>query len=212
MRNILNTIIFDWSGTISDDRYPVYEANKRVLRNYKIELNPFEEWIKTTNGSIVSYVKSLGIEACPEEILSSYKVSYNQVVNEGLAPKSYEDAVSIISSLKKNNKILAVVSSHPQFNLEKEAKTYGLENFFEIIKGDSLDKPLHLTQIIEATQAVPQRTIYIGDMVQDIEAATKAKINCAVVATGYHSRERLEKANPSLGVFESLTELSQILI
>lgn len=113
MKNRFDTIIFDWSGTISDDRYPVYEANKRVLKNYGIELNPFKEWLATTNGSIVSYFKSLGVEEHTEKILSSYETTYSKVVNEGLAPKHYEDAILIISALRRNNKILAIVSSHP---------------------------------------------------------------------------------------------------
>lgn len=87
-----------------------------------------------------------------------------------------------------------------------------MQEFFKIIKGGALDKSFDITQIIERNSCMPERTIYIGDMIQDIESASKSGISCAVVTTGYHSKERLEKANPSLGVFNSLTDLSQILI
>lgn len=212
MENRFDIIIFDWSGTISDDRLPVYEANKRILKSYGINLNSFDKWLKTTNGSIISYCKSLGIEEDKEIIFNSYKEAYNQVVEEGIAPNHYADAVLVLSHLRKKDKTLAIVSSHPQFNLEEEVAGYGMQELFKIIKGNSLDKSFDINQIIERNSCMPERTVYIGDMIQDIEAASKSGIPCAVVTTGYHSKERLEKANPSLGVFDNLVELSKILV
>ncbi|MDO8508615.1 MAG: HAD hydrolase-like protein [Nanoarchaeota archaeon] len=212
MKNQFDTIIFDWSGTISDDRIPVYESNKRLLKRYGVNLPEFKEWLFSTNGSIISYFDSVGVIEEKEKIFSSYKIAYSEVVKEGLAPTSYQDAFSVLEKLRNKNKLLTIVSSHPQINLEEEVINYEMGQFFKIIKGNAIDKSSDITQIIERTQSSLDRVIYIGDMVQDINAASKAGISCAVVTTGYHSRERLESANPPLGVFNNLTELSKILI
>ena len=41
----IQLVIFDWSGPISDDRRPVYEADMAILRKYRKPAAPFEEWV-----------------------------------------------------------------------------------------------------------------------------------------------------------------------
>ena len=38
----MNLFIFDWSGVISDDRKPVYEANTRLLRERGLKILTFD--------------------------------------------------------------------------------------------------------------------------------------------------------------------------
>ena len=57
----------------------------------------------------------------------------------------------------------------------------------------------------------PSKTIYLGDMVQDIKAAKLSGLQSAGVTTGYHSREKLLRENPSIGVFNTLKEFSTVI-
>ncbi len=201
------TIIFDWSGTISDDRIPVYEANRIVFERYKIRIPQFEQFLSQTLGSFHAFARSLGINDDIETLSELYTKAYERIINDGMTPTLYRDANESLSMLK-NNFMLAVLSSHPQRSLEKEAEQYEIKKYFTELRGDSREKSRGLHTLCIRLSANPQNTVYLGDMTQDIKAAKIAGLSSAAVCTGYHSREMLLQENPSLGVFNSLKEFS----
>ncbi len=85
----INLVIFDWSGVISDDRRPVYEANVRVLKDHDRQPLTFENFLKTATMGPSEWFASCGIPGNAHELLSIYKRYFDEVNKAGILPSIY---------------------------------------------------------------------------------------------------------------------------
>lgn len=188
---------FDWSGTISDDRMPVFTANMRMCDEYGIKRpDSFADWIKTTTKGVQDWFLERGAAATRDEIWEQYTTNFRTVISEGILPTMYEDVGEVLRLLKDQGKKLAVVSSHPQENVRREAEEYGVAHYFEEIVGTVVEKSEGIRELCSRLDVKPSHTAYVGDMVHDISAAKKAQVLPIAVSRGYHSEEVLRENTP----------------
>jgi phosphoglycolate phosphatase len=195
----IDLVIFDWSGTISDDRKPVYDANMPLLEDYEIPRIPFEEWLPKTQLTAAQYLKvNHNINADETEIVKQYKKYYNDEMARGNVPTVYKNAELAILYLFNREKALAVLSSHPEENLKQEAASYGLLGYFDLLIGSvgTDGKADGILEICKKLGKKPESTLYIGDTIYDIQAAKKAGVYSAGVCGGYTLKEKLEREEP----------------
>lgn len=197
-------IIFDWSGVISDDRPPVYEANMRLLEIHGRKRVTFEEWLPSTQASAIEFLKMHKIKVVVEKAAEQYRQEFNIARKKGIHPLVYKDAVKSLRQLFKKRIKMVVISTHPAKNLVDEAKEYGVNDLFEEFFGSVRDKAKTIKDIVKIYKGY--KIYYVGDTVFDIQAAKKAKAKSIAITNGYHVRERLEKENPDI-IVESLTGL-----
>lgn len=207
----INAFIFDWSGVISDDRAPVYEANMQMLRDYNKPDMTFEEWLPRTTLTPIEFLKNHGVDDDPEKLWVLYKRYLNEAVGAGIVPKVYPDAQDVLGHLKEGDKTIAVLSSHPEYNLIREADNYGLRRLLTLVLGNSKDKVSGLLEVCENLDEKPEHCLYTGDTVFDIQAAKGAGVHSAGVCQGYHIRERLESENPDI-ILETLSDIKKLNI
>lgn len=205
----INLFVFDWSGVISDDRAPVYEANMQMLRDYGKPTMTFEEWLPRTTLTPIEFVNNHGVYDDPEKLWNIYKKHLNDAIESGIVPKVYPDAHDVFEHLRGNDKMLAVLSSHPADNLRREAEEYGLNEFLTLILGNSKDKVEGLLAVCGDLKRDPEHSLYTGDTIYDIQAANEAGLHSAGVCQGYHIRERLESENPEF-IFETLSDIKKL--
>ena len=206
---MIELFVFDWSGTISNDARPVYESNIRILEKYGKKKFSFEEWRSKSTASVVEIMQNEGIEEEPEIIRKLYHKFLNMVIEEGIRPFIYPDAKDVLGFLNSDGRILTVLSTHPRENLVREAESYDVAGFFDLIQGEAKDKAPALEEMCAKFGIQQSATLFTGDTIYDIRAAKKARVVSAAVCTGYHTRERLEKENPCY-VFENLADLSSV--
>ena len=200
--------IFDWSGTISNDIFPVYKANIAVLQHFKGMGMSFEEWRLRASGSAVAFFRSMGIilqEANDELLERMYKSNFDRFILEH-QPTMYDGVPEVLKHLSRGNNILAVLSSHPPENLEAEARRYGIFNFFKLLRGGVRDKTIALSDLCKQLGIGLEQVIYLGDTVFDIDAARDAGCKSGAVCWGYHPKKRLMSKSPDL-LLERLNEL-----
>jgi phosphoglycolate phosphatase len=212
MTNIMQTaevLLFDWSGTVSDDRQLVYETNQRLLEAYgqpRLSLNEWrdgrEGWnagnflAKELNLPIVDLYQQFG------DLLAKTKVELGE-------PKPYVGAIEAFKKLSKGRHT-EIISSHPQEHLEREVQAYGISESVQRIRGSISDKvPIIRTATHEAG-VISSHVLYIGDTLQDIRAARKAGVRIASVTYGYHTEDLLRAGLPDV-IVSSLEELASIL-
>ncbi len=199
-------LVFDWSGVISDDRRPVYEANMALLEHFGKPTMTFEEWLPQTKLTAEDFLKSQGVVADPDEAYQLYKRFYGEALERGVLPHVYPDAQETLRFLQREGKRLTVLSSHPEENLRREAGEYGLEGFFEGFKCDVKNKAQGLKDICWGLRVIRSTAAYLGDTIYDIGAAREAGVTAIGVADGYHTRERLLTAQPH-HVIDHLSEI-----
>jgi phosphoglycolate phosphatase len=210
LKNI-KLFIFDWSGVISDDRMPVYLANMKILEDYGKPTMTFEEWLPKTTMTPIEFLNNHGIFDKSEVLFDLYKKYFDEMMDLGNVPKAYDDSKDALKKIKKENKTLWILSSHPVKNLMQEAKKYKMKDFFDGILGESKDKVCGLKEVCSKANIPEKLTAYIGDTIYDIQAAKKTSITSVAISRGYHLRERLEKEKPD-GIFDSLLEFTDYLL
>lgn len=206
MNRNIQLFLFDWSGTISDDRMPVYETNHRMRLGYGIPEVSFEDWLGSIRGNAYDAFLALGITVTERALNENYRARLSEVVAEGIRPEAYLDAADAIARLSALGRPIGVVSSHPQSHLSNEAERYGIHGRFDVVSGDHRDKTPELVRLCAHYGVDPSQACYVGDMTFDIQAAKRAGMKSLAVTTGYHPRARLEEERPD-GLFDSLTEL-----
>jgi len=91
----------------------------------------------------------------------------------------------------------------------------GIARFFEAIVGPDLagarkPDPRHVRYAREATGCWPEETLFVGDMLIDIEAARNAGIDIAVIPTGSTEAAVLREAHADY-FLEKFSDISVIV-
>ncbi len=198
-------IMFDWSGVISDDRVPVYEAAQRLYDIFGIQRVERKKWFRESLASAREDFVRKGVVAQPEDIFNAYVNIFAQVIEEGIVPQVYLDAPKVLEHLSRKIK-LAVISSHPQTNLTSEAKRYGIFDHFSLLEGSVKDKSLAMPKVSETLDIPLVDSLYIGDTVTDIQSAQKAGVKVIGITTGYHDYDQLALNQPAF-IIHKLSDL-----
>lgn len=202
--------LFDWSGTLSDDRLPVYRANCLMRQDYRLPILSYEEWLPTVGMSVVDAFRSYGASVSDTEISALYRKHLGDVVGRGVHPQMYSDASPLLHALRQHGKQLMVLSAHPQNHLEAEAQRYGIDSLFDRLIGDAFDKASVMRGVVDSMEVPAERVVYIGDTVTDMRAARSVGLDTIAVSTGYHAHDRLAAEEPH-HLFTSLTEMHNAL-
>jgi len=191
-------IILDWSGLISNDAPPVYEANMRLLEYHGKARIGFEEWRSLTGATAAGFLRNCGIDADEQETYKIYRRHFDKISSNGGRPRIIPGVLETLEQLRDLR--LGVLSTHPQVNLRDEMQRYGIDDFFEFAIGGVIDKAQGLAGICERFGFNRYRTLYVGDMVYDVRAAKAAGLTSVAVSSryAYHTRERLEAENPDI--------------
>jgi len=196
---MIKTYVFDWSGVISDDTAPVYEANMMLLQDHGRDRISFDEWRRLSAFTAAGFLRNCGVECDENEVYQTYRGYFTALVNDGHKPHMIPQAKGTLDSLRNDEgKRLVVLSSHPEQNLRPEMKGYGVDQLFQMVIGSLSDKTTGLTRICQGLGVPGEEVLYMGDTIYDIRAAKAAGVVSGAVCTGYHTRDRLEAENPDL--------------
>ena len=199
--------ISDWSGVMSDDRLPVYEANMRVVERHGIKRISFAEWLPRTQLGARELFAHMGLtEENGDMLFEEYRDALSAVRSEGIHPVVYADALFFMQAIGARGGEIIVVSTHPKDHLMKEAQEYGLFPHVSQFIGDSKDKVPAIEEILSVKDIAHSAVAYMGDTIYDIHAAKAVGVTSVAVATGYHTKERLLAEQPNV-LAGSLSEL-----
>jgi len=155
-----------------------------------------DEWVKKTGATAHGFLENCGVtDADPRKTFERYQEYFTELSKQpGFQPVMYPDAPQALQYLKDDCGIqLAVLSTHPEENLLKEMKRYGLNEFFErenILAG-SENKVRGIEDICRQLGIPKNDTLFMGDMTYDMEAAKGAGVQGVAVCGGYHDEKRL---------------------
>jgi phosphoglycolate phosphatase-like HAD superfamily hydrolase len=208
----ITVVVLDWSGTVSDDRQPVYTANMALLAQAGKPTMTFKEWLPKTRLTVDEFLRDHGVDGYPFDIKHDYRVELARAKERGIVPTPYPDAHEALDKLSSAGITLVVLSSHPSSHLEDEAQAFGLRDFFgDRMIGDSSNKAAGLAMVMRKLRVYwPPGLLYVGDTVYDIRAAKEMGVLAGGMCGGYHAKERLEAERPDF-LFNNLSEISTVV-
>ena len=203
---MIRLVIFDWSGVICDDAERAYRKTVAVLESFNKPGMTFEEWRRSFYLPWVGWYAEQGVKVPPEEIRKRFKAfesHYDQTA------KIYPGVKEMLEFLKGKGVKTAVLSTNMSHLVRLDARAFGIEDLFDSWQTQVVDKRDSIKDILNEFKVSPEETLYVGDMVHDIETGKFAGVKVAVCTFGYTPRELLLKHSPDY-VLERISDLVEL--
>src|SRR3990167_3882994 len=102
--------LFDWSGVISDDRPPVYEANMMLWDVRGIARINRDAFLVESRSSAAHFLREVhGVVDSEDLIFQEYSAAFKKVRESGYPPIVYPDAKSTLEKLINNGYWVEVI-------------------------------------------------------------------------------------------------------
>jgi HAD superfamily hydrolase (TIGR01509 family) len=206
MAGKIDLFIFDWDGTLNSMRLTmrINEAVKRALGVWNRDSS-----IKDLDRMDYNLKRQLKDEERKLDVLTFL---FDIFLNFS-RPKLHNDSVELLKKLRARHKRIAVLSNGRSQRLIKEIKYLGIGDYFDsVVSGRHIHEmkpnPTGLRAIVKDFKADPKRTVYIGDMVDDVITAKLAKVRSCAVSNGFDSYHKLRSIKPDY-LFRSIEELNR---
>jgi phosphoglycolate phosphatase len=203
---MIKNVIFDWSGTLSNNLHSFQYVCRSVFQKYGIPEISLDEIRQNFDTPYMKFWNKY----LPEYSKDEQDELYAKLIHEAEPAFLYEGVKETMQNLKNKNIRMFIISSDPLSKLYEEIKTGGLSDYFEEILGKIHEKEDVIPKIVDKYLLNNSETYYIGDTCGDIEAGKKSEIGTVAISWGYQHREILKKSNPDY-LIDKITELKNII-
>lgn len=208
-------IIWDWNGTLLNDVNLCADIMNNLLKTRSLPTITLEKYREIFTFPVKDYYIKAGYDFVNEsfEEISVDFISEYESRKAGctLYPFAAE-ILQLFRSLKIRQHLL---SAYKQNNLEDIIKHYGIEKYFNSVRGlDHIyaDGKMELgRQLMKdiLSNGKENKILLIGDTIHDYEVAQGLNTDCILVGNGHQNSEKLKSLN--IPVFNNLEELFLLL-
>ncbi len=192
---MIESVIFDFDGTLVDSSFAIDKLNKYFINKHKIN-NIGIESIKTINTlPLKQRFKKLGIPLYKIPLMSmeALKVYYSSIGEI----KLMEGIPDVLNKLVEHGMDLKILSSNSVKNIRLVLQNNKI-NFFSDISSSSnvLKKDKAIIKLLKKNHLSKDSVIYIGDQLEDIISCKKIQVKVVAVTWGYDSIDLLMQGKP----------------
>ena len=205
----LKHIIWDWNGTMLDDRWLTIAAMNIVLARRNMAELTEDLYLQLFTSPVIEYYQRLGFDFDKEP----FSVSGSEFINEynarAFEPQLHDGIIDLIAELNENGVSHSILSASSQKILNKLAKHHNINHYFIAVLGQDNHYAYGKIETgkmwINKLGIAPKNTLFIGDTEHDLEVANAIGSHCALLSWGHSSTERLE--NRGINVFDAMSDL-----
>ena len=188
-------VIWDWNGTLLDDAWLCVEIMSGMLAQRGLPPMSMERYEQIFDFPVVDYYHKAGFDFAVEpfvKLSDEFMATYNRRVRECPLRPGVRDVLLIG---QQRGIAQSILSAMQQDTLNGLLDHFDLRTFFTSVTG--LDNhhaagKLARAQDWIAAQSIPRAAILlVGDTTHDVEVAQALGVDCVVIHSGHHSRERL---------------------
>lgn len=209
-------VLFDLDGTLTESAPGILNSVKYALRHYGAKIPPESELLKFVGPPLIeSFEKIIGWPT--ERATEAVDVYREYFAEKGLFENSvYPGVPELLKRLKDGGLRLGVATSKPQPFCERILAHFGLDGYFEVVRGIPLDgegmtKSEVIAEALSEAKANPSETVMVGDREHDVLGAKENGIGCIGVLYGYGSRAELERAGAA-ALCETAADVADIIL
>jgi len=213
--NMINTVLFDLDGTLTDPKMGITRSVQYSLAKYGIHIENLDELepfigppLKESFMKYFSFSESDALQAIDyyREYFSATGLYENEV---------YPGIPGLLETLQAKGLILAVATSKPTVFAEKILAHFKLDRYFAEIAGSNLDntrtdKKEVIEYALSRLNRINTEAVMIGDRKHDIMGAQACGVQSIGVLYGYGDRSEIELAKPH-DIAENVTDLDGVL-
>lgn len=203
---MVRNVIFDWSGTLSNDFDSLYSVVSSLFMEIGIGTISRDEFRKEFRLPYMDFWRKytkLGY--------AGLKPRFDRLMAEKWSPKPFDGTASLLKEVHERKLRMVLLTSHIPEYLEKELSDYGFRGYFSRVASGIMDKREAIGTLADEEGFRKSDTAFVGDMAHDIETGKKAGIAAIAVLWGYDTKDKLEEAGPDY-IVRSFSELKRVLV
>ena len=203
---MIRNLLLDWSGTLADDLGPVLKATNAIFRDFGRNELTLEEFRRHFRLPFTEFYAEFLPEATLEGLEALYMRFFAGLNDEvELLPGARE----FLDFCRRSGRRLFLLSTIKATHFDAQAGRLGVRGAFEHAYVEIMDKREKIREILATHDLDPAETVFVGDMVHDIETARHGGVTSVAVLTGFDPLEKLASAKPDvivtgLPVFQTL--------
>jgi len=209
----MNTVIWDWNGTLLNDMNLCIASINILLKNRNLPKISIEKYREVFSFPVKDYYQNIGFDFEKED----FSVPAHQFIDlyyEGFESCSLQNsAVETLSLMEEKGMRQFVLSAMEQRMLIETLKQKGILHFFEGVAGltdhYAFSKAEQGKKLIQEFNIEKENTWLIGDTEHDFEVASALGVHSILIADGHQSVKRLQ--NTKAVVIDNLKQLQSIL-
>ena len=205
---MIQTVIFDWSGTLVDDLPAVWEASNHVFHRAGVPPLTLDEFRAEFRLPYRGFYDKFVPHVPLAELEVWFHARFRECQDSVVALPHAREFLQFCRQQGFRTFLLSTV--HPS-HYGAQAEATGLGGFIDRVYSGVEDKRARIAGILAENGLDPATTVFIGDMEHDVETARHGGIRSVAVLTGYNSLEQLRRAGPDL-IVEHLGELKRLLL
>lgn len=192
---MIKNILLDWSGTLANDLPPVLKASNAIFRHFGRKELTLEEFRTHFRLPFSGFYAEFIPEATDEGLETLYERFFSGLNDEvELLPGARE----FLDFCRATNRRTFLLSTIKSSHFEAQAGRLGVRDAFEHAYTQIMDKREKIREILRERDLNPAETLFVGDMVHDIETARHGGVTGVAVLTGFDRIEKLATANPEI--------------
>ncbi|MBE9468352.1 MAG: HAD family hydrolase [Bacteroidetes bacterium] len=197
--NNINTIIWDWNGTLLNDVDVCIDAINILLQKRNIEQITKTLYKEIFTFPVIDYYKKVGFDF-NKDSFDILAVEFIDIYREKLKSCNlFDDVKPILQKFNNNNYQQIILSAMQETDLTQSVIERGIKNYFQHILGINNhfanNKIGIALDYINKSNLQAGQACLIGDTIHDYEVAQKIGCKCILVDRGHQSRDRLLKTN-----------------
>ncbi len=204
---MIRNILLDWSGTLADDLSGVLKATNLIFREFGRPEFTREEFRKHFRLPFSGFYSEFLPEATSEGLEALYERFFHGFQDEiPLLPGARE----FLEHCRETGRRLFLLSTIKASHFDRQADRLGVKPFFEHCHVEIMDKREKIREILAIHDLKPTETLFVGDMVHDIETARHGGVLDVAVLTGFDPVDKLIAAHPTV-LIKDLNALRAII-
>jgi phosphoglycolate phosphatase len=203
---MMRNIIFDWSGTLSNNVEIFHKACDIIFQ--KLGREPISDDEKKLHFNIpyMLFWNRYFPDLTQEE---EHKI-FTETMIKLEKPELYDGVTEVLQGLKAKGIRMFLISSDDYATLDPELEKSGISDLFEEVLGLIHEKEPAIREMITKHELDTAETMFVGDSSGEMETAKKLGLVSVGITWGFQHRTVLEKSEPD-HLIDDIKELNNVL-
>jgi phosphoglycolate phosphatase len=211
---VLRNMIFDWSGTLIDDLPSVWLATHHVFDKAGVPPLTLSQFRNEFSLPFQKFYQRFLPHVPPQQLECWFHEKFKEVQDQVVEIPHARAFLQFCRSRGCRTFLLSTI--HRSHYLAQAART-GFDQFIDRPYVEAWDKREWIHRVLKENQLKLDETVFIGDMVHDIETAHQGGVFSCAVLTGYTQAEALLASRPTLivphlGALQAILEQHQMIL